>query len=410
MSARIVALRDVDPGLAARWRELGRVAPDANPFADVDFVLPADRWLDQRAPRGVLVVERGAELRFALPVTRLRGFRRIAVPAVGTWLHPYSLLGTPLMSPDEPRQTWDEVLRVLRPTAPWAVLGLFAADSHAARSLHAALRDRGRRAPVLHHPGRPVARRGPGTAGFEATHKKYRSQLLRKRRRLAEHLGGEVRHVDCGPPGGDLDRAVDEFLAMEMSGWKGQDGGAMACRPGHAEFFREMCRGFAAAGRLRLSSLRVADRPVAYQCDLLAGDQVFNLKKTFDETLPNYSPGGQLMLDAVTRFHDDGELSMFDSCVGSGTLSLDLFPDRRDLVDVLVPLDVLGRAAAMATPHLAAAYRRGKQLRRSLASAPGSAAGGTGNAAGGKGGDAGGKARNEVPAVGGARPGQRSSR
>jgi hypothetical protein len=254
---------------------------------------------------------------------------------------------------------------LLKGAAPWAVLGLFASDGHAARTLAAAVGRRRLRTSALAQPDRPVVRRRAGRTAVGTMRKKEHRELLRQRRRLGERLGGDVVCVNCALPGGGLDRAVDGFLAMEMSGWKGRDGGAMACRPGHGEFFRDMCRRFATAGNLQLWSLQVAGRPVAYQCNLVAGDCVFAFKKTYDEALHQYSPGAQLLLDTVVMFHADSRLETYDSCFDSATLSHDLFPDRRGLTDVLLPLgDVLGDAAVIATPYLAAVYRKAKRLRR----------------------------------------------
>jgi hypothetical protein len=107
MSARLVPLDDVDEALVERWRALSREVRDPNPFADADFVLPAGRRLHQEAVRAVLVVEHGNQLRFVLPVNRVAGFRRIAIPAVATWLHSYSPLGTPLVASCQPEESWD---------------------------------------------------------------------------------------------------------------------------------------------------------------------------------------------------------------------------------------------------------------------------------------------------------------
>jgi CelD/BcsL family acetyltransferase involved in cellulose biosynthesis len=362
MSARVIPLHDVDEDLVVRWRQLSRGTPDPNPFADADFVLPADRWIDPTTPRALVVVERGGELRFALAVTRVRGFRRIAVPAIAGWSHSYAPLGTPLLSPHQPEETWAEVLDLLNGMAPWAVLGLFPSDGIAARSLSAVLHRRGRHVSVLTRPRRPVARRRAGVIGSESMTTKARSELMRQRRRIADCGTGAVTALDWSAPGRDLDRAVEGFLTMERMGWKGRDGGAMACRPGHGEFFRDICRRFAAAGCLQLWSLQVGDRPIAYQCNLLAGDVMFAFKKTFDEALGQFSPGTQLLLETVSRFHADGRWATYDSCFDSATVAHDFFPDHRPLGDVLLPLSLVGRAAARATPYLAAAYRGGRKL------------------------------------------------
>ena len=87
MRTRVVPLSDIDADLTERWRQLGRDAVEPNPFLSPDFVLPAARRLDRPGRIALVAVDDGDELRFALPVVRMRRFRGIPVPAVGTWLH-----------------------------------------------------------------------------------------------------------------------------------------------------------------------------------------------------------------------------------------------------------------------------------------------------------------------------------
>jgi CelD/BcsL family acetyltransferase involved in cellulose biosynthesis len=366
VTARLIGLSEVDEVLMEQWRVLGRNAPDPNPFAQADFVVPAARWVGGSSPLAVAVVERGRDLRFALPVTGLRGFHGIPVPAIGTWLHPYSPLGTPLIDKDDPEETWHEAAGLVGGATPWAVLRLFPSDGHAFRALAVARGAAGRPVLVIDQPGRPVAHRRQGTTGTERMHSKHRKGLARQRRRLAERLGGPVEATVLVEPGRELDRAVDGFLTMEAAGWKGHDGGAMASRPGHGAFFQDVCRRFAAAGDLQFWMLRAGGRILAYQCNLLAGDRVFLFKITYDEEFRAYSPGAQLMVETVRRFHADDGRDTYDSCLGSGDILHELFPDRRPMADVLLPTGLRGWAAARTAMAGVAAYRTtARRLHRS---------------------------------------------
>ena len=370
MSARLVPLANVDADLAERWRRLGDESLEPNPFVGADFVLPAARWVAAGAPLAVVIVERGRDVLFALPVTLRPQVLGIPVRAVGTWLHPYSYLGTPLVSRKDPIGAWEEVIDVLTTVAPWAVFRLFSSDGSTAAALDSVSDRRRRSLGVLHRPSRPVVRRRPQpTYLAETISGKGRKDLRRLRRRLGEQLGGDLACVDYAVPGCDLDWAVKGFLEMEAEGWKGRDGGAMACHSGHGDFFAEICRRFAAAGRLQLWALEAAGRPVAYQCNLLGGNTLFQFKVAFDEALGRYSPGLQLDLDLVDEFHSDCRLDMIDSCVGATpTFSHQIYPDRRELADLVLPLHgLLGHGVARAAPHARAAYRRAKKLRRSVA-------------------------------------------
>jgi CelD/BcsL family acetyltransferase involved in cellulose biosynthesis len=143
----------------------------------------------------------------------------------------------------------------------------------------------------------------------------------------------------------------------------------MACHSGHGDFFGEICRRFAAAGRVQLWALEAAGRPVAYQCNLLGASSVFQFKVAFDESMGQYSPGLQLDLDLVDEFHSDARFDMVDSCTGAAsTFSHQLYPDRRELADLVLPLNgLVGQGVARAAPQARAAYRRAKKLRRFVA-------------------------------------------
>ena len=79
------------------------------------------------------------------------------------------------------------------------------------------------------------------------------------RRRLEERLGAEVRFERIPVN----DATLEEFMAMEAAGWKGKAGTAFAAVPGHAAFFREVCRAFARRDRLELWAMRCGDQTLA---------------------------------------------------------------------------------------------------------------------------------------------------
>ncbi|GAA0816536.1 GNAT family N-acetyltransferase [Spirilliplanes yamanashiensis] len=370
MSARLIPLSELGAALIDRWRELGHTALEANAFLGPDVVLPAARRLGAGAGIALAVVEHGRQLRFALPVVRTRTYRRLPLPTVATWRHDYCYLGTPLVAPDAPADTWRAALGALDAVAPVTALGLLGLDGPVAAALRAALGPGARRAVTLGRRERPVVRRRPEPTYLGDLSASRRKNLRRNAALLAAELG-EVRLVEHLADGRDLDAAVDGFLAMEAAGWKGREGTAIACRPGHAEFFRETCHRLAAQGALWLTSLEAGGRPVAWDCLMLAGDTLFAFKTTYDEDLRRFSPGVQVLSTLLTRFHADERFAVIDSCTGlSETITHELFPDRRPLGElVLMPAGAVGQAAAWATPRAAAVYRRLKDRRALVNSA-----------------------------------------
>ena len=182
---------------------------------------------------------------------------------------------------------------------------------------------------------------------------KRRSELRRQRRKLGEELGAEVEVIDRP----DTMAAIDDFLTLEASGWKGEEGTALASQAGSSELFRRMCAGFAARGRLQIRTLRAGERSLAMTCDLAAGDTLFGFKSAYDESLRRYSPGVQLQSDNFGTFDREREESLFDSCAEPGNEMINgLWPDRREIATVV--LGPGGIRGAMTRRVLERAYAR----------------------------------------------------
>jgi CelD/BcsL family acetyltransferase involved in cellulose biosynthesis len=359
MTALLVPLAEVDSGLHSRWRDLAERAIEPNPFTDPDFVLPVAEAVRATADVALAVVERDGAVRFAQPVIRARRYRRLPVAAVTTWLHDYASLGTPLVAPEDPEQTWREAVRLFDAAATVTSLGMFAVDGPVHRALDAALAGR-RRSVLLGRRERPILRRRPGQPYLSLLSADRRKVTRKRHRQLAQELGGELKRVDHAGSRTALTAAVDGFLALEAAGWKGADGGAMACRPGHADFFRTVCTRFAARGALQFWSLEAAGRTVAYECVLLAGHTMFFFKTTYDEQVRRFGPGAALLTGILGEAHDSGRYEVLNSCTGLGeSLSPQLFPDRQVLAElVLPPAGPAGATAVWLAPRAASAYRR----------------------------------------------------
>jgi CelD/BcsL family acetyltransferase involved in cellulose biosynthesis len=218
---------------------------------------------------------------------------------------------------------------------------------------------------------RAALRRLSASEGQPTLKAKHRNELARKRRRLEEELGGRLETLDRAQEPG----AVDEFLDLEASGWKGRGGTALASVELDAQFFRTVCRSFRELGRLHLLSLEANGERVAMACNVRAEEGIFCLKIAFDERWRRYSPGAQLMLDHVAWFRRDSGADWMDSCVEPGNdLVNRLWPDRRRIVTLALitksPAAHLARTAITAAARLrrgrAGAHAQSGSSRRSV--------------------------------------------
>ena len=178
-----------------------------------------------------------------------------------------------------------------------------------------------------------MLKRRPENDYLSGVKSRHRRENQRLGRRLAEELGGELSVSDrAGDPS-----AADEFMRIEDSGWKGRAGTAMADDSGAAEFFREICARYAAAGRLQLLALEAGGTVAAMKCNIAAGDTLFSFKIAYEESLSRYSPGILMEVENVTVFHEQRAELVQDSCAQPGNEMINrLWPDRRSIETVVI--------------------------------------------------------------------------
>ncbi len=151
---------------------------------------------------------------------------------------------------------------------------------------------------------------------------KFRANLRRRRKRLAEKGAVTLERVTSGP---GLPAQVEEGMALEASGWKGRGGTAMAQDPSTRGFYLELARTMAAEGRLALWFMRLDGRAVGFHYALEHGGKYLLLKPGYDEAIRECSPGQLLVEDVLGDCVERG-LGEFDF------LGIDM-PWKRDWTD-----------------------------------------------------------------------------
>jgi hypothetical protein len=327
---------EVEPRRLSAWASLVSRAAEPNPFFEPDYLIPTVRH--RKVAVTLLTVFEGDDMVACLPLFR-HGRTLLRLPM---WGIP-NVLGVPHVDPDYVETAWPLALdflstrldlrRVLR-------LHRVPVDGSVGPALLAAV-DRFR-CPAMEPPpvSCPTIRRRPGPTYLKDTlQARTRLKLGQKRRNFESLLGHPLRLVDRGPD----PSAVERFLALEGSGWKGRAGTAMLSIPGEPDFFREMCTRFRDRGRLRMLSLEAGDTVVAMRCDVAAGDGLFSLKTSYDERFARFSPGLLLEIDSVTMFHEGPAAWLSSATNYPGSPTFAVYPDRRTLVDAVAILDPLTR-------------------------------------------------------------------
>lgn len=285
----------------------------------------------------------GSTMTGLLPLSREPRLRRLPVPGMVTGRGDYGFFGVPLTLPGRASEVVESMLAALvAARVPWLQLDLLPAEAEFVTSLLQFANSARLPLKILAETERAVAH---AAAPTPALSNGSRARFARKRRSLTRDLGVAVETVDRSAD----PAAVDDFLRLEASGWKGRIGGAFQVRPGHAEFLRHMWDGFREQGRLDILSLQAGDRSLAMRCCLRGSDVLYGFKTSFDDELRRYSPGTLLELELFGRL--GGRIEMIDACAAPDNDWLNgIYPARRPMRKVLVGLSTAGRAAMSSLP------------------------------------------------------------
>ncbi len=128
--------------------------------------------------------------------------------------------------------------------------------------------------------------------------KNFRGALRKARNKLAQEPGVEVLRV-VNPA--DIAAAVEEFIDLEGSGWKGTSGTALKSDPRVAGFYRSVAAGFATLGAAEINLLKIGGKCVAGQFCLKVGRCLNILKIGYDEQRSKLAPGNMLLESVMRR-------------------------------------------------------------------------------------------------------------
>jgi CelD/BcsL family acetyltransferase involved in cellulose biosynthesis len=125
---------------------------------------------------------------------------------------------------------------------------------------------------------------------------------LRKARNKLEKCGARARMVSATTLE-ELGPAFESFLAVEASGWKGQEGTAIGLDPALRSFYQQLVQRLGAAGTCAINLLVLDDKPIAAQFAIVGGDRYFLLKIGYDESQAALAPGN-LLLEWLLKKYD----------------------------------------------------------------------------------------------------------
>ncbi|MDB5634305.1 MAG: acyl-CoA acyltransferase [Tardiphaga sp.] len=274
-----------------------------------------------------------------LPVISAWRAYRLPLPALVS-AHPYGTLTTPLLDRDMARDAVARLLDQARNAGARAlVLRDMSLDGATMKAITEVLREAGTAPRVLQSHARACldATRDAEELLHDALGSKKLKELRRLRNRLAEQHGAVTFHVARTP--NDVASALEIFLALEASGWKGKRGTALLQDSGDAAFIRRATGALAGRGQCEIITLRAGDTPVAAAIVLRHLDRAFYFKLGINERFAKFSPGVQLTLDLTRHLCADPAIASADSTASAGHPMIDpIWRSRLGIGDVLLPL------------------------------------------------------------------------
>jgi CelD/BcsL family acetyltransferase involved in cellulose biosynthesis len=234
------------------------------------------------------------------------------------------------------------------------------AGDPAAEALAAAGRSAGRLTLVESGRLAPLVETTGELSGFlQAMDRKARKDLERRRRKLESEQQASFAPVAVPS---DLERELTAGFDVEASGWKGERKTAVERAPSASAFYRRLAEEFAAEDRLRLSTISVEGRTIAFDYCLLDHGRLWILKGGYDEAFRRYAPGLLLTLAQIERAFELG-LEAVELCGNVAPWKLRFATASRSLCSVLsyrprpAPIARYAYRRAM-RPHVRRAYRR----------------------------------------------------
>lgn len=371
LAAEAVGAADL-ASIEAEWRDLALNAAEPNAFYAPAMLLPALEAFGDEKPEVIGVRDGSGRLVGLAPVAPLRGYSRLPVRYVATWMHKHCFFAAPLALPGSERDFFRALFDFVERRGAFLRLRHLDAAGPLYAAAAAAAAETGRLAAPSARYTRAMLAAPWKTDDYLAIslNGKRRKELRRRRARLEDE--GALRFEASGP-GDDLGAWAEEFLALEASGWKGAAGTAMLLDAASARFFRDAVRRASLVGEVRFFRLLLGGRALAAAVNFQSGAVSYAFKIAYDEAYARFSPGVMMETDVMKALEGAPGLSFIDSCAKTHHPMIDrLWRGRR----AIAALNVSRRdGASKALFRLLMMLERASETARAKAGAPGEADG-----------------------------------
>ncbi|THK35278.1 GNAT family N-acetyltransferase [Ensifer sp. MPMI2T] len=321
---------------------LSNRAIEPNVFFAGRFLAPAMPRLEDRVIRLAVIRdndERRSRMRFLMPFSIEKPGFAIGASIIRAWSNPFGPLGVPLLDAEDAAETISNLYEALAAPSsglpPVLVLPDVRLKGRFTQLARAVAISENLPLTVTDTFERPMLESlldGP-TYLRKAIKRAHFKELRRQWKNLEKH-GRLIYNVARQPE--EIRLRMEEFLALEASGWKGRERSAMIMDRFRAAFAREAVSNLADTDSVRIHTLDLDGKAIASMIVLLMAGEAYTWKTAYDERYAPYSPG-KLLLAELTEWHlDDANIARSDSCAVPNHPVISRFWQEREEMGTLV--------------------------------------------------------------------------
>jgi CelD/BcsL family acetyltransferase involved in cellulose biosynthesis len=276
---------------------LSNRAMEPNVFFSSRFLAPAMPRLEDRQIRLALMRDDNgtrSRMRLLRPCTVDKPGFAIGPSIIRVWSNSFGPLGTPLVDAEEAGETLDNLFEALTrrelhlPTT--LVLPDIRLNGRFAQMAKAVAIGRNLPLTVANPYQRPMLDSSEDALAYlKRTISNSHLREMRRQWRLLESHGDVVYTVARQPR--DIHLRMEEFLALEASGWKGKKRSALVTDRHHAAFAREAVSNLAAVDAVRIHTIELNGRAIASMIVLMMGGEAYTWTTAYIEDYARYAPG-----------------------------------------------------------------------------------------------------------------------
>lgn len=331
--------------LSTELEHLSYRAIEPNVYFNPRFLAPAmPRLMDKDVRLAVLRDDNGTRtrLRLVMPYVIERPAIGVGPTILRSWANVFGPNGTPLIDGDDPAAVADEFLEILaRPHLNLPnvlVIPQVYADGQAGRVLRTAALARDYPVYLTQPQSRAVlASDLDGDAYinsvFSSHHRRGFSRLLRRLSDFGTVSFNMARDPDS------VFQQMEEFLLLEVRGWKGRKRTALTSDRLQAAFAREAINGLAERDMVRIMTLNINGKAIASLLIMIEAGTAYTWKIAYDEAFAAFSPGMLLMIEATKMLLDDPNVTDADSCaVPNHSMMNRVWAERRHHLTIVIGL------------------------------------------------------------------------